>query len=61
MSTLIHEQRDERTILERLRRMQRLRRRRQRRNEILLKRALELAGWLAGFLIFFYALYAALA
>ena len=61
MSTTFHEQRDERTILERVRRVQRLRRRRQRRKELVLRRALEIFGWLAAFFIFVYAAHAALA
>ncbi|HEV2765853.1 MAG TPA: hypothetical protein VGV38_22900 [Pyrinomonadaceae bacterium] len=61
MSMLVHEQRDDRTVLERLHRMQRLRRRRQRRKEAVVKRALEVLGWLTAFLIFAYAAHAALA
>ena len=61
MSTIFHEQRDERLILERVRRIQRLRRRRQLRKEVVMRRALEVFGWLAAFLIFVYAAHAALA
>jgi hypothetical protein len=61
MSTLIHEQRDDRLVLRRLRRMQRLRRRRRRRTDEMLKRALEILGWLTAVLIFLYAGHAAFA
>ncbi|HYP52658.1 MAG TPA: hypothetical protein VEQ42_03915 [Pyrinomonadaceae bacterium] len=61
MSMLIDEQRDDRVVLQRLRRMQRLRRQRQRRHELVLKRSLEILGWLTGLLIFIYASHAAFA
>lgn len=58
---LIDEHRDDRVVLQRLRRMQRRRRQRQRRNELVLKRGLEILGWLTAVLIFIYASHAAFA